>query len=49
MTINQEANGLFEEEVHEQWLSGNQQIKESGIATFWKNNSEKPHYEEYTK
>lgn len=45
----EKTNGLFEEAVYEQWLSGNQQIKESGIATFWKNNSEKPHYEEYTK
>lgn len=43
------TRGLFEEEVYKQWLSGNQQIKEYGIEAFWKNNSERPHYEKYIK
>lgn len=38
---------LFEDEVYEQWLNGNQQIKENGINYFWENNSAKPHYEAY--
>lgn len=38
---------IFEDEVYEQWLGGNQQIKNNGIEYFWKNNCEKPHYEAY--
>ena len=38
---------LFEEMVYNQWLKGNQQIREHGIEAFWKNNSEKPHYQSY--
>ena len=38
---------LFEEEVYLQWLDGNQQIHDSGIDSFWENNSGKPHYKAY--
>ncbi|MBD5501451.1 MAG: DUF3795 domain-containing protein [Lachnospiraceae bacterium] len=40
---------LFEEEVYKQWLEGNQQIRDHGIETYWKNNSENPHYKPYKK
>lgn len=40
---------FFEEIVYRQWLEGNQQIREYGIETFWKNNSENPHYRPYKK
>lgn len=43
------TQGLFEEIVYRQWLEGNQQIREYGIETFWKNNSENPHYKPYKK
>ena len=38
---------LFEEEVYEKWLDGNQQIREHGIESFWENNFKKPHYKAY--
>ena len=38
---------LFEEQVYEQWLKGNQEIRDHGIELFWSNNSEKPHYKPY--
>ena len=43
------TQGLFEETVYQQWLEGNQQIREYGIEEFWKNNSENPHYKPYKK
>lgn len=43
------TESLFETEVYNQWLHGNQQIKEKGIEEFWKENSQKPHYEAYKK
>ena len=46
---NKKTQGIFEEIVYRQWLEGNQQIREYGIETFWKNNSENPHYRPYKK
>ena len=40
---------LFEKEVYEQWLAGNQQIRDHGIELFWENNSVNPHYKAYKK
>ena len=40
---------LFEKEVYNQWLEGNQQIRDYGIESFWENNSENPHYKPYKK
>ena len=38
---------IFEEEVYQQWLKGNQEIKSFGIEGFWEKNCEKPHYKAY--
>lgn len=43
----QKTSELFEEQVYEQWLKGNQEIRDHGIELFWSNNSEKPHYKPY--
>ena len=43
------VSDLFEEEVYQQWLEGNQQIRDEGIEGFFAKNSEKPHYEAYKK
>lgn len=40
---------VFEAEVYNQWLSGNKEIKDRGIETYWENNKEKPHYIVYKK
>lgn len=41
------TRALFEDEVYDQWLSGNQDIQENGIGEYWKKNCEKPHYQAY--
>ena len=38
---------IFEEEVYQQWLKGNLEIKSLGIEGFWIKNCEKPHYKAY--
>lgn len=38
---------LFEDEVYEQWLSGNLEILKNGIEKFWEKNSRKSHYQAY--
>ena len=43
----QKVHKLFEETVYNQWLEGNQQIRDYGIEYFWKKNSENPHYRPY--
>lgn len=43
------VSGLFEEEVYQQWLAGNRQIKEKGVERYWQENRDKPHYEAYIK
>lgn len=38
---------LFEKEVYEQWLNGNEEIQKNGIEEFWAKNYKKPHYQAY--
>lgn len=45
----EKVHKLFEDTVYNQWLEGNQQIKDCGIEYFWKKNSENPHYGPYKK
>lgn len=41
------VDGVFEEIVYKQWLSGNQYIKDNGIEAFWEKNSRQPHLQAY--
>lgn len=43
------TRAIFEEEVYQQWLEGNQEIRAQGIAAFWEKNRGKPHYIPYKK
>ncbi len=45
----QKPKDLFEPEVYKQWLNGNQEIRDKGIAEFWESHSERPHYITYKK
>lgn len=41
------VKNLFEQEVYNLWLLGNQEIKEKGIECFWEENKCKSHYKQY--
>lgn len=38
---------LFEKEVYDLWLSGNEEIKAIGIEGYWNKNKCKSHYKQY--
>ena len=38
---------LFEEQVYQQWLNGNQEIKKNGVKAYYEKNCKKSHYRAY--
>ncbi len=45
----EDVKEVFDGTVYEQWLKGNQEIKEIGIQEYWVKNRRRPHYNAYVK